>query len=92
MFQGYASERFVLCTAQLLLECQCGERLILLGREEDWYAEGRTAFACGGCRRSIALVETMDEVQSPFLVGGSEEESKSVKDLLRRLKRPIGWG
>ncbi len=92
MSQGYASERFVLSTAQQVLECHCGERLMLLGREEDWYAEGRTAFACGGCGRSIALVETMDEVQPPFLIGGSEEEGKSVRELLRNLKRPIGWG
>jgi hypothetical protein len=35
-----ASERIV-------LECGCGERLVLLGREDDWYAEGRGAFECG---------------------------------------------
>ena len=74
MFYGFDSERFVLCTVQAVLECQCGERLILLGREEDWYAEGRTSFACGGCGRSVTLVETMDEVQSPSFFGGPDED------------------
>ena len=30
------------------LECgSCGERLVLLGDEDDWSTEGDTAFACG---------------------------------------------
>ena len=34
-----ASERIV-------LQCGCGERLVLLGREDDWYEEGRNTFEC----------------------------------------------
>jgi hypothetical protein len=92
MFQGYDSQRFVLCAVQAVFECQCGERLVLLGREEDWYAEGRTTFECGGCGRSITLGETMDEVQPPSLIGGPDEEDESIRDLLRSLNPPFGRG
>ena len=38
---------FVLCSGCIGLECDgCGERLVLLGREEDWRSEGRTEFEC----------------------------------------------
>ncbi|MDP9487527.1 MAG: hypothetical protein M3Q49_17380 [Actinomycetota bacterium] len=38
-------------SGQPVLGCQrCGERLVLVGLEEDWRSEGRTTFgcACGG--------------------------------------------
>ena len=41
---------------RLVLECGgCGERLLLLGREDYWYGEGRRAFSCGGCGGQLAL-------------------------------------
>ena len=37
------------------LECRsCGERLVLLGGEDDWSTEGHTAFACG-CGAQLTL-------------------------------------
>jgi len=40
----------------LVLGCgRCGERVVLLGREDDWLSEGRTTFRCGGCGRGLAL-------------------------------------
>lgn len=31
----------------IVLEChQCGELIVLLGREEDWYTEGHIFFEC----------------------------------------------
>jgi len=47
-----ASERIV-------LECGCGERLVLLGREDDWYAEGRGAFECG-CGEELSLADRIE--------------------------------
>ena len=32
---------------RIVLEChQCGEMIVLLGYEEDWYKEGSTLFEC----------------------------------------------
>ncbi len=53
-------ERFVPCSERVVLECGCGERLVLLGLEEDWYSEGRTAFECE-CGRRITLADRVDE-------------------------------
>ena len=47
-----ASERIV-------LECGCGERLVLLGREDDWYAEGREAFECA-CGERLTLADRVE--------------------------------
>ncbi len=47
-----ASERIV-------LECGCGERLVLLGREDDWYAEGRDAFECV-CGEKLTLANRVE--------------------------------
>ena len=39
-------ERFVPSSGRITLECECGERLVLLGREDDWYLEGHPVFEC----------------------------------------------
>jgi predicted SprT family Zn-dependent metalloprotease len=41
-----------------VLECRCGEKLILLGRKSDWRKEGRTVFECGGCKEELFLDDT----------------------------------
>ena len=33
-------------SGRTILECSCGERLVLLGLEEDWCSEQRTEFEC----------------------------------------------
>jgi predicted SprT family Zn-dependent metalloprotease len=50
-----APERFIACSESIVLECRCGEKLILLGREADWRKEGHTVFACGGCGKNLSL-------------------------------------
>ena len=86
------SERCVLCPDRMVLGCRCGERLLLLGREEDWYSEGRTTFECHQCGGPICLADTLDEKRGPNLIGGSDmsrgfdEEDMSVRDLIRSLK------
>jgi len=50
-----AQERFVDCSKSLVIECRCGEKLLLLGRESDWRSEGRTLFECSGCGNKLSL-------------------------------------
>ena len=47
--------RFVDCSEGLVLECRCGEKLLLLGRESDWRSEGRTTFESGWCGKILSL-------------------------------------
>jgi hypothetical protein len=63
------SERYVLCPDRIVLGCQCGE--ILIGREEDWYAEGRTTFECYWCGETVSLADGLNEGRGPNLIGGS---------------------
>jgi hypothetical protein len=75
-----------------VLGCRCGERLILLGLEEDWYPEARTTFECHQCGGPLSLADMLDEGRGPNLIGYSDtsrvfdEEEKSVRDLIRSLK------
>ena len=48
-------ERVVDCSKSIVIECRCGEKLLLLGRESDWRSEGRTVFECGGCGKKLSL-------------------------------------
>jgi hypothetical protein len=86
------SERYVLCSDLTVLRCRlCRESLILLGREEDWYLEGRTTFECYQCGGGISLANNLDGERGPDLIGNSDirgfdEENISVRDLIRSLK------
>jgi predicted SprT family Zn-dependent metalloprotease len=51
-------ESFVDCSKSIVIDCRCGEKLLLLGRESDWGAEGRTAFECGGCGKKLSLKDS----------------------------------
>jgi predicted SprT family Zn-dependent metalloprotease len=51
-------ERFIACSKSIVLECRCGEKLVLLGREADWRKEGHTVFACGGCGKKLSLADS----------------------------------
>jgi hypothetical protein len=91
MQHDYEAERYILCPDRTVLKCSCGEKLILLGREEDWYAEGRTAFECHECQGVISLADLLDEGRGPALIGDSEvggldKEAMSVRDLIRSLR------
>jgi hypothetical protein len=86
------SERCVLCPDRTVLGCRCGESLILLGREQDWYSEGRTTFECYQCGGLVSLADMLDEGRGPNLIGdsdtsrGFDEENMSVRDLIRSLR------
>jgi len=69
------SDRFVLCSERIIVECKrCGERLVLLGLEDDWYSEGRTTFECE-CGELLTFADRLDE------------EALSATELLRRFRR-----
>jgi hypothetical protein len=45
---------------RIVLGCGCGERLVLLGREDDWYAEGRSTFECE-CGEELTLADRVEQ-------------------------------
>lgn len=65
-------ERFVTFSQRIVLGCEaCGEKLVLLGQEEDWLTEGVTSFECE-CGEELTLANRADD-----------EEARMVRDLLR---------
>ncbi len=62
----------------IVLRCgACGERVVLLGREDDWYSEGRSSFACG-CGARLTLADRVGE------------EGLAIVELMRGLGTPNG--
>jgi hypothetical protein len=53
-------ERTLESSGRIVFECSCGERLILLGLEEDWHSEQRTEFECS-CGRGLTLSDRLNE-------------------------------
>jgi hypothetical protein len=47
-------EQVIECRDSIVLECECGERIVLLGRAVDWYDENRLEFSCE-CGRTLSL-------------------------------------
>jgi hypothetical protein len=39
-------EQVIECQDSITLACECGERIVLLGRATDWYDENRLDFTC----------------------------------------------
>jgi DNA-directed RNA polymerase subunit RPC12/RpoP len=65
----------------IVLECgECGERLLLLGREEDWPKEHRDAFACSRCGNRITLAHRVDGT------------ANAIRSLLQSSIRPLSQG
>ncbi len=63
------------CSGRIILECGCGEKLLLLGRKEDWHQEGRTAFVCG-CAGKLTLARHR-----------VDEKAFGIRERLRRSSR-----
>ena len=90
----YEVEQEVLCSDRIVLDCSCGETLILLGHEQDWYVEGRTTFGCHQCGGTVSLpsfTSASDEGREPGFIGdsdgrGIDEEGMSVRELIRSLR------
>ena len=78
-------EQFIFCSERTVLECECGEKLVLLGLEEDWYLQGRTAFECE-CGRELTLADSIYEDEpNP---DGLDKDTLGVRELLRSLRVP----
>ncbi len=65
-------------SGRIVLGCECGERIVLFGREEEWRGEGRLSFLCAGCGGEVGLVERAEEA----------EEGDFIGSLVRKVKRP----
>ena len=63
-------DRFVEFSERIVLECDCGEKVVLLGMEDDWDAHD-DAFDCE-CGRKVTLADRADD------------EVASLRRLLRR--------
>ena len=59
MRRPWEPERFVDCSERIVLECGCGERMVLLGFEEDWRSR-RAIFKCE-CGQKLTLDDRVDE-------------------------------
>lgn len=66
-FSSEPEEREVDCSGRIVLECRCGERLTLLGLEEDWRSEERTNFECK-CGDRLTLSNRLDEEALPMIM------------------------
>lgn len=77
--QSFAgSGRFIECSGRIVLWCEeCGEALVLLGREEDWGSE-RTFFECH-CGQKLTLANRRHEGVLTL------EEEHTARELLRSL-------
>lgn len=73
--QPSESGLFLDSSGSVVLECVCGEKLMLLGQEQDWREEGCTVFRCE-CGRELTLAEER--------VG---EKALAIEELLRRSKK-----
>lgn len=58
------------CSGRIVLECGCGEKLVLLGLEDDWRRAEQTVFECE-CGEELSFSNRTDE------------EAMLVRDLLR---------
>jgi len=68
-------------SGHIVLECgECGERLFLLGQEEDWPKEHRDAFACDACGKTVTLAHRLDGT------------ANTIKSLLQSSIRPFSQG
>jgi hypothetical protein len=75
--QPSESGRFLEPSGRVVLECLCGEKLVLLGREQGCQEEGCTLFRCE-CGRELTPAEEC-----------ADERALAIGELLRRsIKAP----
>ena len=53
-------EHTIVCSSRIVLECGCGERLVLLGRDDDWYSHERLTLRCV-CGEQLTLTNRLNE-------------------------------
>jgi hypothetical protein len=50
--------RTIECSDRIILSCQCGERIVLIGRAVDWYDEDQWEFSCE-CGETLTLADSL---------------------------------
>jgi len=70
-------EHFVNCSESIMLECRCGQKLLLLGGKADWRKEGRTVFGCNESGEKLSL---------------KDDPSRISRSIVRRLIHKISKG
>lgn len=65
-------EHFIDCSESIVLDCQCGEKVILLGKEDDW--DSREAIFRCYCGENLTLDDRIDL------------EALNIKELVRDLR------
>jgi len=53
------AEHFIDCSESIVLNCRCGEKLILFGKEDDWRSRNAIFRCC--CGENLTLEERTDE-------------------------------
>jgi len=53
-------EQAIDCSGRIVLECGCGERLVLLGRDDDWYSQEHLTLRCE-CGEQLTLANRLNE-------------------------------
>ena len=48
------------CPENTVLDCRCGEQLVLFGSEDDWYSRN-AIFVCPRCEEKLTLDGCIDE-------------------------------
>ncbi|MDP9425278.1 MAG: hypothetical protein M3P37_04390 [Actinomycetota bacterium] len=59
MQPGSDLDRFIEFSERIVLECDCGEKIVLLGMEDDWDARDDD-FGCE-CGRKVTLADRADD-------------------------------
>ena len=68
------TDHYIRCSDRIVLDCKCGERLVLLGLEEDWHSE-QSVFECV-CGEKLTLADR------------NIEGAPDLRDLIRDLRVP----
>jgi hypothetical protein len=50
--------RTIECSDRIILPCQCGDRVVLLGSPVDWYDEEHFEFSCE-CGETLTLADSL---------------------------------
>jgi len=53
------------CPDSIVLACQCGEQVVLIGRPVDWYEEDRLEFSCE-CGETLTLANSLSIHETVF--------------------------
>src|SRR5215207_5562232 len=74
-------EQTIKCPDSIVLACQCGEWIVLIGRIVDWYEEDRLEFSCD-CGRILTLSDRMPDTSDRLQLPQSHETPLSATTIM----------